>query len=638
MDNINQIWPKWHTVELLGRGAFGDVYKAKREELGEVFYSAVKVIRIPREEQEIREMLNEGHTSQSIQDYYESIARGLMNEIKVMETLKSAANVVNIEEFEVREQEKGIGWEAYIRMELLKNLNEYRAGRQLSVNETVKLGKDICQALICCEQNQIVHRDIKPSNIFVDAYGQYKLGDFGIARQLEKTQSTLSQKGTEAYMAPEVRRGERGSYNVDIYSLGLVMYRLLNRNKMPFEPMDRELCTYQEREEALEKRLRGAKIPYPAEADPILGEIVCRACAYDKRERYQSASQMKDALESWERGQETNGKSEKTSREENGGRKNSWEAKGKGEDLRGKRKAGEKSPESSEKHGFEAFDDEKTVGAFGSRNHNTGTEEKIHKEKSAKEKKEDAEKQRGKDQYLTRKIKPDQKFFFVTLNDGKRVRINVPANARDGMKVRLEGKGGQGKNGGIPGDLFIILKLESDSFAGEKSDTAFGSHWNGGKENGQGASKEQTSGTESAKKTKSAPGSMKSKEKNSKKKSSGKVNSQNGKYPDPDPPFWIIMIGPIAMVAAGISGGSLYEMALAFPTIIGRIFLDKGYAIGKYICTIGNFLIVVIGMLICFRLGFFNGVIIAAGSIMALILPIVTWKQTSQYMKNNYGR
>ena len=131
MDRINQVWPKWHTVELIGRGGFGDVYKAKRQEMGETFYSAVKVIQIPREQQEVQELKNEGHTSQSIQAYYESVARDLMNEIKMMETLKSAANVVNIEEFEIRERSEGIGWEAFIRMELLLNGNEYRAGRTL---------------------------------------------------------------------------------------------------------------------------------------------------------------------------------------------------------------------------------------------------------------------------------------------------------------------------------------------------------------------------------------------------------------------------------------------------------------------------------------------------------------------------
>lgn len=302
MDQINKIWPKWHTVELIGRGAFGEVYKVKREELGETFYSAVKVIRIPRDDGEVREFLSEGQTSQSIRFYYESIAKGLMNEIKVLEQLKSAGNVVNIEEFEILEKEDGIGWDVYIRMELLRNLNEYRQGRQMHWQEVEKLGMDICKALEYCEQCRIIHRDIKPSNIFVDNYGNFKLGDFGIARQLEKTQSTLSQKGTEMYMAPEVRFGDRkSSYNVDIYSLGLVMYRLLNRNKMPFEPLDRDMLTYQDREEALSRRLRGDRLPLPADAPTGLGQIIIRACEAERDRRYQRASEMYEDLVKWQR-------------------------------------------------------------------------------------------------------------------------------------------------------------------------------------------------------------------------------------------------------------------------------------------------------------------------------------------------
>ena len=228
MDRINQVWPAWHTVEQIGKGAFGEVYKARRQIQDEVFYSAVKVIRIPQDEGEIKEMLSDGQTSQSIQYYYGSIAKSLMDEIRVMDMLKSAANIVNIEDFEINERENGIGWDVYIRMELLENLDTYRRHNRMDAARVAKLGADICRALEYCEKCRIIHRDIKPSNIFVDSYGNFKLGDFGIARQMEKTQGTLSRKGTEMYMAPEVRFGEKGSgYNVDIYALGLVMYRCL---------------------------------------------------------------------------------------------------------------------------------------------------------------------------------------------------------------------------------------------------------------------------------------------------------------------------------------------------------------------------------------------------------------------------
>ena len=295
MDRINEIWPKWHTEEPHGQGAYGRVFKVRREELGEVFYSAVKVIRIPQDAGEIREMISDGMTSQSIQSYYQSIVKGLMNEIRVLETLKSAGNVVNIEEFEVREREDGIGWEVYIRMELLENLDLYRRNHLMGLRETAKLGLDISSALDYCEKSRIIHRDIKPSNLFVDGYGNFKLGDFGIARQMEKTQSTLSRKGTEMYMAPELGFGESGSsYNVDIYSLGLVMYRLLNRNRMPFEPLpsEKETLFPRDKENALLRRIQKESFPAPADADEELGQIILKASEPVKTRRYQQAREM----------------------------------------------------------------------------------------------------------------------------------------------------------------------------------------------------------------------------------------------------------------------------------------------------------------------------------------------------------
>ena len=428
MDKINQIWPKWHTVELIGRGAFGEVYKARRELLGETFFSAVKVIRIPREEGEIRELLSDGHTSQSIQSYYESIARGLMNEIKLLETLKSAENVVTIEEFEVQERTDSIGWEAYIRMELLKNLDEYRAGRRLTEEEVVKLGSDICQALICCQKNRIIHRDIKPSNIFVDEYGHFKLGDFGVARQMERTQGTLSQKGTASYMAPELKEGgNQGSYNVDIYSLGLVMYRLLNRNKLPFEPQEKEICSAREREEAMLRRLQGEPLPLPVQADPQLGMIIRKACEYNREKRYQTALEMREDLQKWLQGRKQGDGNEE-----------------KEPPFRNNFSQDTVSGETAEK---KFSDDEKTVSAF-------------EKGSLKRETANTGYPQKGRDITLTQWIKPGQKDFTVMLQGGNSLLVKVPENAKNWETIRLKERGEPGKNGGLSGDLFIVLRME----------------------------------------------------------------------------------------------------------------------------------------------------------------------------------
>ena len=464
MDSINQIWPKWHTQELIGKGAFGEVYKVKREELGETFYSAVKVIRIPRDTEEIKELMDEGHTSQSIRYYYESIAKGLMNEIKVLEILKSAGNVVNIEEFEVHERRDSVGWDAYIRMELLKNLNEYRRGHKMEVRETAKMGMDICHALVCCEQSRIIHRDIKPSNIFVDAYGNFKLGDFGIARQMEKTRSTLSQKGTEMYMAPEVRFGDgQSSYNVDIYSLGLVMYRLLNKNRMPFEPLDAELISYQDKEAALMSRLRGEILPLPAEAPEELGRIILKACEADKNKRYQSASQMYEDLDRWIRGgtaEQKRGHSQSfQSRREDKVPEKPQEA-----DSAKKEIFGVKIGFSS---GGRSVDEETVIGVDAGANQ--AKQEKIKRAGNAGQqqvpplRQETPEPVRGGDvtirQYIDEKTAEKGGKILTTAGNGRQMEVTVPPNWKDGMKLRLRACGKPGKNGGEPGDTYLELLI-----------------------------------------------------------------------------------------------------------------------------------------------------------------------------------
>ena len=127
--------------------------------------------------------------------------------------------------------------------------------------------------------------------------GDYKLGDFGIARTVEKTTGGLSRKGTYTYMAPEVYREEPYGPSVDIYSLGVVLYRLLNDNRAPFLPAYPAPITHSDREAAMAKRLGGAPLPPPRNADSRLAEIVLKACAYAPQDRYASPALMRQDLE-----------------------------------------------------------------------------------------------------------------------------------------------------------------------------------------------------------------------------------------------------------------------------------------------------------------------------------------------------
>lgn len=294
--NINQVWPEWNEDCVLGEGSFGKVYRAKRIEYGRTFYSAIKVLTVPKSQQEIKFARSQGMNDTEIYNYFQGLVDNLLNEITLMDNLKGAQNIVGIEDYKIIERQGEIGWDIFIRMELLTPFDSFVSNPEFSQKDVIRLGVDICTALEVCERNYIVHRDIKPDNIFISRFGEYKLGDFGIARKLEATQANLSRKGTLNYMAPEVYKSEEYGSNVDIYSLGLVLYTLLNNNRIAFLPPYPQPITYKDNEEALSRRLSGEPLLLPCNAGASLGAVIAKACAYRSQDRYQSATEFKNAL------------------------------------------------------------------------------------------------------------------------------------------------------------------------------------------------------------------------------------------------------------------------------------------------------------------------------------------------------
>ena len=296
IDKISKVWPEWHVERQLGKGSYGVVYEAVRSDNGITSKAAIKVISIPQDYAEIDSLRSEGLTIDATKVYFKGIVDDFANEIKLMESFKGIQNIVSVEDYKVVERQDEIGWDIYIRMELLTPFNTYIRDKQITEEEVAKLGCDICTALEICAKRNIIHRDIKPENIFVNDFGFYKLGDFGIARKMENMTSGLSQKGTYNYMAPEVYSGSSYDARVDIYSLGIVLYRLLNKNRLPFLNTDKQLMDPNERKAVLERRLKGEELPPPCEASPKMASIILSACAHDPAKRFGTAKAMKNAL------------------------------------------------------------------------------------------------------------------------------------------------------------------------------------------------------------------------------------------------------------------------------------------------------------------------------------------------------
>ena len=286
---LNGVWPGWFAVRLLGRGAFGAVYEIQRNVRGNLEKAAMKVLRVPDSDAEVARIQFQGMTWHNTEEYYEKYVDGIHNEIRIMQSFVGNSHIVSYEDYSIRKRYNQIGWDLYIRMELLAGLPDYMKTHSFDEKMTVRLGMDIAQGLRDCHNAGIIHRDVKPENIFVNKVGNFKLGDFGISRNAPGSHDVLSFKGTLAYMAPEVYRMLSTDARSDIYSLGMVLYQCLNDNRLPFVPSKFSPFDI---ETARQRRFAGEPIPAPAHGSRALKNIVLRTLEEKPEDRFQTAEEL----------------------------------------------------------------------------------------------------------------------------------------------------------------------------------------------------------------------------------------------------------------------------------------------------------------------------------------------------------
>jgi len=279
LKSYEPLWENWtYTGEFLGEGAMSSVFEIQSTAMGFREIAALKIVTVKK------------NFRGEVQ-----IPENALNEIRILRALSACQNIVQYHDSTQRqiydENNQLSEIDLLIKMEKLKPLSE---GDKLSEEQIVKLAKDMCTALDYASEHKIIHRDIKPQNIFVDEEGTYKLGDFGIAKIVSDFSSSYTMNiGTLAYTAPEVRMSTTGKYDIssDIYSLGMVLYVLLNNGYFPFASTSANL------NEAITKRLSGAAFPSPARGSKNLKTIVMRACNNDLAKRYRTPKEMLEDLE-----------------------------------------------------------------------------------------------------------------------------------------------------------------------------------------------------------------------------------------------------------------------------------------------------------------------------------------------------
>ncbi|MFD1715162.1 Stk1 family PASTA domain-containing Ser/Thr kinase [Amnibacterium flavum] len=180
----------------------------------------------------------------------------------------------------------------YVDGKLLKDIIGMGA---LEPAEATHIVEGILTALEYSHRAGVVHRDIKPGNIMITRTGQVKVMDFGIARAISDSSATVAQTtailGTAQYFSPEQARGESVDARTDLYSTGIVLFEMLT-GRAPFRGDTAVAVAYQHVSE---------QPPLPSSINPkispALDAVVMRALAKDRFERYQSAAEFREDVQ-----------------------------------------------------------------------------------------------------------------------------------------------------------------------------------------------------------------------------------------------------------------------------------------------------------------------------------------------------
>ena len=250
-------WGRLELLELVGKGTFGDVYRARDAQLQREV--AVKLLHVDRRR--------------------DGLVDRMLHEARALARVEHP-NVVVVHDAEERDGRAGLCME-FIRGRTLEALLATDGPR--GAREAALIGQDLCQALAAVHAAGLVHRDIKAQNVMRENGGRVVLMDFGAGLQLSEGEARAgSVTGTPLYLAPEVLERGETSARSDIYSLGVLLYHLVTndypvRGQTPAELLDAH---------------RNGRVRRLRDAAPKMPVVVC--ARRRTRDRDRSAGALRD--------------------------------------------------------------------------------------------------------------------------------------------------------------------------------------------------------------------------------------------------------------------------------------------------------------------------------------------------------
>ena len=268
----------------IGRGPNGVVYLVSRRIDGKKL--TLKHIPVPTSDAQTKALIFAGAVSSEAdaQRYYNSLVKEIKAELLLLNNIKNASNLLKVRGYQVDQKLIGIGFDVYILADYCQPLPDYLSKHAITKLQAINLAIDLCTALEQLRSNGLIHKDVRPNNIYLSDSRHFIIGDLGLVKISELDYSSMPDHLLTDYTAPEVLSSDAAlSETMDIYSVGMILYEIYNGGLLPTDSNG----SFQRTD---------AELPAPVYADMTLSEIILRACAFDPEARYQSPSEMKQAL------------------------------------------------------------------------------------------------------------------------------------------------------------------------------------------------------------------------------------------------------------------------------------------------------------------------------------------------------